>query len=126
VKKSETRGATVVTLTELITAAIVTVVLISSCSQSRAGMRSTETTCHGGRCTSTTSYLPSRPYFGGSMSGATVYDLPSNAETVEEAAAREERFQRWEAFCRPVGRLDQYGVTRMAYAHAGCEFGRSE
>lgn len=53
--------------------------------------------------------------------------LPEPVElTEEERAAQEAEFQKWTAFCRPVGHQDEYGVTRLAYAHKGCDLGRSE
>jgi hypothetical protein len=33
---------------------------------------------------------------------------------------------KWEAFCKPTFRADEYGVRRASYARQGCEFGRSE
>ena len=29
----------------------------------------------------------------------------------------------WLAFCKPTERVDDYGMTRLSYAHAGCEYG---
>ena len=40
--------------------------------------------------------------------------------------AREKELAKWEAFCKPVFRTDQFGVRRASYAKTGCEFGRSE
>ncbi len=40
----------------------------------------------------------------------------------EEAAAD----AKWLAFCKPTRRYDEYGLTRLAYAQPGCEFGRAE
>ena len=31
--------------------------------------------------------------------------------------------QRWDAFCDPTEYVDAYGVTRLSYAHDGCEYG---
>lgn len=41
-------------------------------------------------------------------------------------AAQAEEDARWEKFCRPIRRVDDLGVTRLSYAHDGCEFGRSQ
>lgn len=43
-----------------------------------------------------------------------------------ELGEQQMRIQKWEAFCKPVGHVDANGVTRLSYAHEGCEFGRSE
>lgn len=40
--------------------------------------------------------------------------------------AREQENQKWEAFCKPTFKADQYGVRRATYAVRGCEYGRSE
>jgi len=40
--------------------------------------------------------------------------------------AREKELAKWEAFCKPVFKADQFGVRRASYANAGCEYGRSE
>nr|WP_041756589.1 hypothetical protein [Bradyrhizobium sp. ORS 278] len=50
---------------------------------------------------------------------------PSPAARQEEEA-REAEAAKWEAYCKPVFRRDEYGIRRASYAHAGCEFGRSE
>lgn len=38
----------------------------------------------------------------------------------------EERARQWEVFCKPVTVEDRYGVSRLQYAHEGCEYGRSK
>jgi hypothetical protein len=52
---------------------------------------------------------------------------PSNAAQArkeqQEADAREHQ---WEEFCKPTGVVDKFGITRLQYAHQGCEFGISE
>jgi hypothetical protein len=50
----------------------------------------------------------------------------SRDAAAREAAAEEERYQRWIDRCRPVIRHDQYGVARYVYAARGCEFGRTD
>lgn len=49
----------------------------------------------------------------------------THAPIEQRTEAEIEKFNRdWEAHCQPKrGVPDQYGVTRMVYAHAGCEFG---
>jgi hypothetical protein len=44
----------------------------------------------------------------------------------EDEKARRASIEKWEAFCKPVRNYDNEGVGRLAYAHKGCEFGRSE
>lgn len=51
---------------------------------------------------------------GGAAGGAA-----RSAEDIEAERVK------WVAFCKPVGHLDKYGVTRLTYAHEGCEFGRT-
>jgi hypothetical protein len=46
----------------------------------------------------------------------------------EERLYREEkevRIRKWEEFCKPTGFTDDVGITRLRYAHAGCDLGRS-
>jgi hypothetical protein len=47
---------------------------------------------------------------------------------MEDRLSREEkeaRIGRWEEFCKPTGFVDDMGITRLRYAHAGCDLGRS-
>ena len=46
-----------------------------------------------------------------------------NADISPESAARD---RKWLNFCKPVLATDNYGVEHYHYAHAGCEYGRSE
>jgi hypothetical protein len=39
--------------------------------------------------------------------------------------AKEARIRRWEEFCKPTSFIDDMGITRLRYAHAGCDLGRS-
>src|ERR1041385_2508586 len=53
---------------------------------------------------------------------------PKEINAVEERLAREERearIRKWEDFCKPAGFIDEMGLTRLRYAHAGCDLGRS-
>ena len=43
-----------------------------------------------------------------------------------DAIAFQKENAKWEAFCKPTFRADEYGVRRASYARQGCEFGRSE
>jgi hypothetical protein len=69
-------------------------------------------------------------YYGYSDCRTTWTDLPDPVRNVEqerlEAIARQKEDAKWEAFCRPTFRADEYGVRRASYARQGCEFGRTE
>ena len=39
--------------------------------------------------------------------------------------AQEARIRKWEEFCKPTGFVDDMGITRLRYAHAGCDLGRN-
>jgi hypothetical protein len=39
--------------------------------------------------------------------------------------AKEARIRRWEEFFKPVSFIDDMGITRLRYAQAGCDLGRS-
>jgi hypothetical protein len=39
--------------------------------------------------------------------------------------AKEARIRKWEEFCKPASFTDDMGITRLRYAHAGCDLGRS-
>ena len=77
----------------------------------------TSTNCRGTVCTET------RTVSNGSE--------PANQKQmsiVEERMYREQkeaRIRKWEEFCKPVGFVDDMGITRLRYAHAGCDLGRS-
>jgi len=38
---------------------------------------------------------------------------------------KEARIRKWEAFCKPSGFVDDMGITRLRYAHPGCDLGRN-
>ena len=38
---------------------------------------------------------------------------------------KEARIRKWEEFCKPTSFIDDMGITRLRYAHAGCDLGRS-
>jgi hypothetical protein len=53
---------------------------------------------------------------------------PANQKQLGAAEDREEkeaRIRKWEEFCKPTGFVDDMGITRLRYAHAGCDLGRS-
>ena len=44
----------------------------------------------------------------------------------EMSPEAQERDKKWLERCKPQGRQDAYGVTRLRYAKPGCEFGKTE
>jgi hypothetical protein len=53
---------------------------------------------------------------------------PMEIDPVEERLAREARearIRKWEDYCKPASFIDEMGITRLRYAHAGCDLGRS-
>jgi hypothetical protein len=44
----------------------------------------------------------------------------------QDAVARQKEDAKWEEFCKPVFRADEYGVRRAIYLQKGCEFGQNE
>lgn len=38
---------------------------------------------------------------------------------------KEARIRKWQDFCKPAGFIDEMGITRLRYAHPGCDLGRS-
>jgi hypothetical protein len=87
-----------------------------------AGDTSSSTVCKpdytGGGTTCTTTSRESAP--------ATPPRQLSPAEERQQREAKDASIRKWEAYCRPTRRVDKEGVTRLQYAHEGCEFGRSE
>jgi hypothetical protein len=57
-------------------------------------------------------------------------EVPDPVRNVElerlDAIARQKEDEKWEAFCKPAFKADEYGVRRASYAKRGCEFGLSE
>lgn len=43
-----------------------------------------------------------------------------------DAEAHQKESEKWEQFCKPSFRNDEFGVLRATYAKQGCEFGRNE
>ena len=102
--------------------AISTAVLMSWSAVAETRVETTSTSCkssaYGPRtCTTTTT----------SSNGSE----PANQKQmsiVEERQYREEkeaRIRKWEEYCKPTGFIDDMGITRLRYAHAGCDLGRS-
>jgi hypothetical protein len=57
---------------------------------------------------------------------AVPYLVSDPAQQRLDTVARAKEDAKWEAFCKPTFRTDQYGIRRASYAERGCEFGRSE
>jgi hypothetical protein len=92
-------------------------VLTSWSAVAETTVTTTSTSCRGTICTET------RVVSSGSE--------PANQKQmsiVEERLYREEkeaRIRKWEEFCKPTSFIDDMGITRLRYAHAGCDLGRS-
>jgi hypothetical protein len=61
----------------------------------------------------------------GSGSEAASQRQLSQAEERQLREAKEARIRKWEDFCKPTGYVDDMGITRVRYAHPGCDLGRS-
>jgi hypothetical protein len=63
-------------------------------------------------CTSTLTYVP---------------DLVRNVEQERlDRIAEQAQDEKWDAFCKPTFKADEYGIRRASYAGRGCDVGRSE
>lgn len=85
--------------------------LLAAATQPAAAQVGSFSTCHG-RVTCATLLIP----LDGPGLGKVIHLLPGDPD----------RIAKWESFCRPTGVVDSEGVTRMRYAHEGCENGRTE
>jgi hypothetical protein len=69
-------------------------------------------------------------YYGYNNCRSTWTKIPDPVRDLEQerldGIARQQEDARWEAFCKPTFRADEYGVHHASYAKKGCEFGRSE
>lgn len=98
--------------------------LVASLATAHAGTYQSKTTCvrtdYGAQCSSSS-------YFGPTLydNSAKVVKVPA-PETYRDALEAQGRDDKWVAFCKPIRAVDDEGVTRLRYAHPGCEFGRSE
>ena len=102
--------------------AMTAAVLISASAQAENTTTVTSTSCkrgYGGveTCTTTKSSGDSEPARPSQISKAQA------RKDQEEADARD---RKWEEFCKPARSVDKFGITRLQYAHAGCEFGITE
>jgi hypothetical protein len=69
-------------------------------------------------------------FYGYTHCGSTWTKIPDPVRDPEQehqdATARQKEGEKWEQFCKPSFRHDEFGVLRATYAKQGCEFGRSE
>ncbi len=68
-------------------------------------------------------------FYGYNNCRETFIEIPDAVRDPEQerldAAARQKEDAKWEAFCKPSYKTDEFGVRRATYAKNGCEFGRS-
>jgi hypothetical protein len=80
--------------------------------------RSCRTSAYGpSTCTTVTST--------GNGSEPTPQKQMSQAEERKYLEEKEARIRKWEEFCKPTSFIDNMGITRLRYAHEGCDLGRS-
>jgi hypothetical protein len=91
-----------------------TTVSSTRCSRSAYGPGSCVTTTTTGSGTT-----------AGSGSEAASQRQLSLAEEKQLQEAKEARIRKWEEYCKPTGYIDDMGITRVRYAHPGCDLGRS-
>ena len=57
----------------------------------------------------------------------TIKEIPDRVPQVmtkEEQDERDQRIDRWLAYCKPEPYVGRYGVTYLRYAHPDCDLGR--
>ena len=97
--------------------AISTAVLTSWSAVAETTVTTTSMNCRGTTCTETKT-----------VSNGSEQANQKQMSIVEERLYREQkeaRIRKWEEFCKPTGFVDEMGITRLRYAHAGCDLGRS-
>jgi hypothetical protein len=69
-------------------------------------------------------------FYGYTHCGSTWTKIPDPVRDPEQekrdAEAHRKESEKWEQFCKPTFRNDEFGVLRATYAKQGCEFGRNE
>jgi hypothetical protein len=69
-------------------------------------------------------------YYGYSDCRSTWTHVPDPVRNREQerldAIAQQKQDEKWEAFCKPTFKADEYGIRRASYAEKGCDVGRSE
>jgi hypothetical protein len=103
--------------------AMLTTVLMSWSASAETTVSTTSTSCRRSaygpeQCTTTTST-------GGGGSAASSQKQMSQAEERQYIEEKEARIRKWEAYCKPTGVIDKMGITRLRYAHEGCDLGRN-
>jgi hypothetical protein len=102
--------------------AISAAVLTSWSAVAETSVTTTSTSCRGG------TYGPSICTETRSTSSGSQPANEKPVSIVEERQyreAKEARIRKWEEFCKPTGFIDDMGITRLRYAHPGCDLGRS-
>jgi len=69
-------------------------------------------------------------YYGYSSCVSTRTYVPDPVRNPEQerldAVAQQKQDEKWEAFCKPTFKADEYGIRRASYAEKGCDVGRNE
>lgn len=69
-------------------------------------------------------------FYGTSSCFSTLTYVPSPIRDFEQeridAAMQAKEDEKWDAFCKPTFKTDDYGVRRAFYARRGCDVGRNE
>jgi hypothetical protein len=102
--------------------AISAAILTSWSAVAQTTVTTTSTSCRGG------TYGPSTCTETRSTSSGSEPTNQKQMSIVEERlyrAEKEARIRKWEEFCKPTGFVDDMGITRLRYAHAGCDLGRN-
>ena len=102
--------------------AISTAVLMSWSAVAETSVSTTSTSCKH------SAYGPSTCTETRTTSNGSEPTNQKQMSIVEERLYREQketRIRKWEEFCKPTGFIDDMGITRLRYAHAGCDLGRS-
>jgi len=97
--------------------AISAAVLTSWSAVAETTVTTTSMNCRGTTCTQTKT-----------VSTAAEPASQKQLSAAEDRLYREEkeaRIRKWEEFCKPAGFVDDMGITRLRYAHKGCDLGRS-
>lgn len=63
------------------------------------------------------------PYYKFGRTSAQIIHIPEPTSEADREDLRQ-RTLKWVGFCEPIEVVDPLGVTRLQYAHEGCEFGR--
>ena len=70
----------------------------------------------------------SSPYYGTASCRTVGSEGPPTrdyAQEAEDLKAKQQRMKEWVAFCKPASVQDKFGVDRLVYARANCDFGRT-